>query len=305
VLAEPVQPVVARRPSVPRPRFRGLVVKDLSVGSGAAVKKGDSVSVHYVGTRTSGTEFDRLAQDQPALLLHGRPAVRSSRDGTVALIGMKVGGRRKLTIPPDLGTVDRGAGAAIPPKATLLFDIELLSSVDASLPLRTRVVAVASMLCASPASAGGRAQHHIGLDPSLAMLKVDRQVDGERRAGLGLHYPYGINDQFNLMVEAKRGARRCEPAAGRPPRPPHPTRPMWRTPRPARLRARCAPVRPVLWSLGGRLSPLGRTLDSALVLPGADSRWPRLPAEPHWAIGLQDGSTCSSRRRARTRPTRR
>jgi protein-disulfide isomerase len=104
----------------------GLVVKDLTVGSGPAVKSGDTVTVHYVGTLTDGKEFDSSRK-------HGQPFTFTVGKGNVikgwdaGLVGMKAGGRRKLTIPSDLAYGDRGMSGAIPPKATLLFDIELLS----------------------------------------------------------------------------------------------------------------------------------------------------------------------------------
>ncbi len=104
----------------------GLVVKDTSIGTGAAVKSGDTVTVHYVGTLTDGTEFDSSRK-------HGQPFTFEVGKGRVikgwdqGLVGMKVGGRRKLTIPPDLAYGDRGMSSVIPPKSTLLFDIELLS----------------------------------------------------------------------------------------------------------------------------------------------------------------------------------
>ena len=104
----------------------GLIVKDMAVGKGAAVKSGDTVTVHYVGTLTDGSEFDSSRK-------HGQPFTFEVGKGHVikgwdqGLVGMKVGGRRKLTIPSDLAYGDRGMSTVIPPKSTLLFDIELLS----------------------------------------------------------------------------------------------------------------------------------------------------------------------------------
>jgi protein-disulfide isomerase len=104
----------------------GLLVKDVTVGSGAAVKSGDTVTVHYVGTLTDGSEFDSSRK-------HGQPFTFEVGKGRVikgwdqGLVGMKVGGRRKLTVPSDLAYGDRGMSTVIPPKSTLLFDIELLS----------------------------------------------------------------------------------------------------------------------------------------------------------------------------------
>ncbi len=102
-----------------------LVVVDVAVGKGAEAKAGDKVSVHYTGTLTDGKEFDSSRKHgKPFDFLLGRSQVIKGWDQGVA--GMKVGGRRKLTIPPSLGYGARGAGGLIPPNATLQFDIELL-----------------------------------------------------------------------------------------------------------------------------------------------------------------------------------
>jgi FKBP-type peptidyl-prolyl cis-trans isomerase FkpA len=112
----------------PAPAAEGsdvLGVKDVVVGKGAEAKAGDKVSVHYVGTLTNGTEFDSSKKHgKPFDFTLGRGMVIKGWDQGVA--GMKVGGRRKLTIPPSLGYGAHGAGALIPPNATLQFDIELL-----------------------------------------------------------------------------------------------------------------------------------------------------------------------------------
>jgi FKBP-type peptidyl-prolyl cis-trans isomerase len=102
-----------------------LGVQDVVLGKGAEAKAGDKVSVHYIGTLTNGTEFDSSKKHgKPFEFTLGRGMVIKGWDQGVA--GMKVGGRRKLTIPPSLGYGARGAGALIPPNATLQFDIELL-----------------------------------------------------------------------------------------------------------------------------------------------------------------------------------
>ena len=103
-----------------------LGIKDVTVGSGTAVKTGDKVKVHYVGTLTDGTEFDQSRKrGQPFSFEVGKGVVIKGWDQ--GLVGMKVGGKRKLTIPPDLAYGDRGVPGTIPPKSTLLFDIELLA----------------------------------------------------------------------------------------------------------------------------------------------------------------------------------
>jgi FKBP-type peptidyl-prolyl cis-trans isomerase len=103
-----------------------LGITDTVVGTGQEAKTGDTVSVHYVGTLTDGTEFDQSRKrGQPFKFTLGAGNVIKGWDQGV--VGMKVGGKRKLVIPPSLGYGARGAGGAIPPNATLNFDIELMS----------------------------------------------------------------------------------------------------------------------------------------------------------------------------------
>jgi FKBP-type peptidyl-prolyl cis-trans isomerase len=103
----------------------GLVVTDESVGTGPEAKRGDKVRVHYTGWLTDGTKFDSSRDSgRPFAFTLGAGEVIAGWDAGVA--GMKVGGKRKLTIPPDLGYGAQGAGGVIPGNATLLFDVELL-----------------------------------------------------------------------------------------------------------------------------------------------------------------------------------
>ena len=102
-----------------------LGIVDVAVGKGEAAKAGDKVKVHYTGTLTNGTEFDSSrTRNQPFEFVLGQGRVIKGWDQGVA--GMKVGGKRKLTIPPSLGYGARGAGGKIPPNSTLLFDVELV-----------------------------------------------------------------------------------------------------------------------------------------------------------------------------------
>ena len=102
-----------------------LKIEDLNVGAGAEAVAGKTVSVHYTGWLTNGTKFDSsVDRGQPFSFSLGAGQVIQGWDKGVA--GMKVGGKRKLTIPPELGYGARGAGRVIPPNATLVFEVELL-----------------------------------------------------------------------------------------------------------------------------------------------------------------------------------
>ena len=103
----------------------GLIYEEITVGAGAEAARGQHVTVHYTGWLTSGTKFDSSKdRDDPFEFHLGQGQVIAGWDEGVA--GMKVGGKRKLTIPPALGYGTRGAGGVIPPNATLVFDVELL-----------------------------------------------------------------------------------------------------------------------------------------------------------------------------------
>jgi len=103
----------------------GLKYTDVKVGSGAAPVKGKQVKVHYTGTLENGKKFDSsVDRNEPFTFVIGVGQVIAGWDEGV--MGMKVGGKRKLIIPSKLGYGARGAGSDIPPNATLLFDVELL-----------------------------------------------------------------------------------------------------------------------------------------------------------------------------------
>ena len=103
----------------------GLQYWDIVVGNGATAVAGKPVKVHYTGWLTDGKKFDSsVDRGQPFGFTLGAGQVIKGWDEGVA--GMKVGGKRQLRIPPELGYGSRGAGSVIPPNATLIFDVELL-----------------------------------------------------------------------------------------------------------------------------------------------------------------------------------
>lgn len=103
----------------------GLKIEDVKIGSGAEAKTRNSITVNYLGTLVNGTKFDSsYDRGQPfSFLLGGGQVIPGWDQG---LIGMKVGGKRKLTIPPALAYGEKGVPGAIPANSTLVFEVELL-----------------------------------------------------------------------------------------------------------------------------------------------------------------------------------
>jgi FKBP-type peptidyl-prolyl cis-trans isomerase FkpA len=102
-----------------------MQIEELTVGTGIEAQKGQMAVVHYTGWLTDGTKFDssKDRNDPFSFALGGGTVIKGWDEGVV---GMKIGGKRKLTIPPHMGYGARGAGGVIPPNATLVFEVELL-----------------------------------------------------------------------------------------------------------------------------------------------------------------------------------
>lgn len=102
-----------------------LIIEDILVGTGAEVKVGNTVAIHYTGTLENGKKFDSsLDRGTPFSTPIGVGYVIPGWDQGV--VGMKVGGKRKLTIPYNLAYGENGIPGAIPPKSTLIFELELI-----------------------------------------------------------------------------------------------------------------------------------------------------------------------------------
>lgn len=104
--------------------LKELKIQDEVVGTGQAVKKGDTITVNYTGSLTDGKVFDTSIGKQPFTTQIGVGQVIRGWD--LGIIGMKIGGKRKLTIPPSFGYGDQATGS-IPPNSTLIFEVQLIS----------------------------------------------------------------------------------------------------------------------------------------------------------------------------------
>ena len=123
---------VASSSSAP-PADDGLRIEDLVVGTGWEATKGDKVKVHYVGTLTNGSEFDSSRKnDAPLDFQIGEGQVIRGWDQGIP--GMKIGGKRKLRVPPDFAYGAKGSPPVIPPNATLIFEVELLEVTKSTSP---------------------------------------------------------------------------------------------------------------------------------------------------------------------------
>ncbi len=103
----------------------GLQIEELKIGDGETASSGQYIRVHYTGWLINGIKFDSSKdRNDPIEFVLGEGNVIAGWDEGV--LGMQVGGRRKLTIPPQLGYGARGAGGVIPPNASLVFEVELI-----------------------------------------------------------------------------------------------------------------------------------------------------------------------------------
>ena len=124
-LPSPIPPVPAGA-LTPFTTASGLVYQDFVVGTGASPVTGQMVSVHYSGWLTNGTPFDSSRnRGVPYSFPIGTGRVVAGWDE--GILSMKVGGQRRLTVPPSLGYGATGRGGVIPPNATMIFDVELMS----------------------------------------------------------------------------------------------------------------------------------------------------------------------------------
>ncbi len=161
---DPDEPKATKTPS-------GLKIYDVKVGNGPEAKIGDVVSVHYDGRLRDGKMFDSSRkQNRPVRILLGETSILEGwREG---ILGMKLGGERKLFIPPSLGYGGTGVGREIPPNSDLLFDIDLL-----------------------------------GVQPALLIedLKVGEGPDAQPRDKLEVNYTGWLTNGHEFDSSAKRG----------------------------------------------------------------------------------------------------
>lgn len=109
-----------------QPEVKELKIEDITVGTGSAVKKGNTAEVNYLGTFLDGRKFDS-SYDRGQTFSFEVGAGNVIQGWDLGLIGMQAGGKRKLTIPSSLAYGERGAPGAIPPNTPLMFEIELIS----------------------------------------------------------------------------------------------------------------------------------------------------------------------------------
>jgi len=190
----------------------GLQYQDVVVGTGDSPKVGQSVTVHYTGMLTNGTKFDSsVDRGQPFQFVIGVGQVIKGWDEGV--LSMKVGGKRRLTIPAGLGYGAQGAGTLIPPNATLIFDVELLAVAAATVPPTAAPAPIAAAqdtltpdqigmpICTGDRLATRRTDYaapdDMKLDPAKSYLATIETVKGTMRAEL---YPKLAPKHVNSFV---------------------------------------------------------------------------------------------------------
>ncbi len=164
--------------------IKELIVTDLEVGDGPVAESGTRVSVHYTGKLEDGTVFDSsVERGMPFEFMLGAGQVIAGWDQGVA--GMRVGGRRRLVIPPELGYGEYGAGGVIPPGATLDFEVELLDVAQVPPPGELEIVEVAEG--EGPAAEAGKtvSVHYTG------RLEDGTVFDSSYERGEPIEFPLG------------------------------------------------------------------------------------------------------------------
>lgn len=163
---------------------------EIATGDGPMPKAGDIVSVHYTGTLQDGTVFDSShSRREPIAFVLGRGQVIKGWDEGIAR--MRQGGKAQLVIPPELGYGARGAGGAIPPNATLLFDVELVQ-VQAGAPDAPQTIADADFTTIN----GGLRFHDLRVGTG-AEARTDQQVT--------VHYAGWLTDGTGFDSSLNRG----------------------------------------------------------------------------------------------------
>lgn len=159
-----------------------LKIEHIEEGTGASPQAGDYVSVHYVGTLTDGTEFDNSRKrGEPIEFPIGEGRVIQGWDQGIAQL--KVGGKATLTIPPELGYGDRGAGNVIPPNATLVFEVEL---VDVKAAPKIEYIEVEPGTGAQPTQGQNVSVHYVGT------LQDGTEFDNSLNRGQPISFPLGM-----------------------------------------------------------------------------------------------------------------
>ena len=181
-----------------------LKIDELAVGDGAAARRGQRVSVHYTGWLTDGKKFDSsLDRGQPFTFTLGAGEVILGWDDGVA--GMQVGGKRRLTVPPELGYGRRGIRGVIPPNATLVFEVELLAEPE-RVPLQFDDVVEGS---GAEAVAGQRVSvHYTGwlFDPSKADGR-GKKFDSSKDRGQPFRFQLGGGEVIRGWDDGVQGMK--------------------------------------------------------------------------------------------------